>query len=89
MTVPSMMMSGILQEPVRTESDENRRGEEELTAATDRSRKHMRRSFELLMVTGAGPLNIGREVGGGWRQKCSDTNFWGPAKMSGPEPTSR
>ena len=38
---------------------------------------------------GQGPLNIGREVGGGWRQKCSDTNFWGPAKMSGPEPTSR
>ena len=44
---------GVWQELERTESDdEDRGGEEELATVPDRSRKHMRRSFELLMVTG-------------------------------------
>jgi hypothetical protein len=44
---------GVWQELDRTESDdEDRGGEEELLTAPDKPRKHMRRSFELLMVTG-------------------------------------
>jgi len=44
---------GVWQELERTESDdEDRGGETGLTAAHDKPRKHMRRSFELLMVTG-------------------------------------
>ena len=44
---------GVWQELERTESDdEDRGGEEGLTTMPDRPRKHMRRSFELLMVTG-------------------------------------
>lgn len=44
---------GVWQELDRTESDdEDRGGEEVLTTVHDRPRKHMRRSFELLMVTG-------------------------------------
>jgi len=44
---------GVWQELERTESDdEDRGGEEGLATAPDRPRKHMRRSFELLMVTG-------------------------------------
>lgn len=44
---------GVWQELERTESDdEDRGGEEALATAADKPRKHMRRSFELLMVTG-------------------------------------
>ena len=44
---------GVWQELDRTESDdEDRGGEEGLAPVPDRPRKHMRRSFELLMVTG-------------------------------------
>ena len=44
---------GVWQELERTESDdEDKGGEEGLVTVPDRPRKHMRRSFELLMVTG-------------------------------------
>ena len=44
---------GVWQELERTESDdEDRGGEDGPAAAPDKPRKHMRRSFELLMVTG-------------------------------------
>ena len=44
---------GVWQELERTESDdEDRGGEEGAAAPADKPRKHMRRSFELLMVTG-------------------------------------
>lgn len=44
---------GVWQELERTESDdEDRGGEGGLVTVLDRPRKHMRRSFELLMVTG-------------------------------------
>ena len=44
---------GVWQELERTESDdEDRGGEEGVATAPDKPRKHMRRSFELLMVTG-------------------------------------
>lgn len=44
---------GVWQELERTESDdEDRGGEGGLATVLDRPRKHMRRSFELLMVTG-------------------------------------
>jgi hypothetical protein len=44
---------GVWQDIERTESDdEDRGGDEAVATAPDKPRKHMRRSFELLMVTG-------------------------------------
>lgn len=53
---------GVWQELERTESDdEDRGGEEVLVTTPDKPRKHMRRSFELLMITGhVVRLEVGR-----------------------------